>query len=378
MSPTSLRELSPAPATPRRHLRRRLTALALAAMAATTGSIITGVATAPEALAADNGQWSVFPAQPKGRQDRVAYFLEVSAGQTYKDAMTIRNRLERPVVLNLRSADAFNTNSGGFAPRKIGTLNTGVGSWVKLSQTTVTVPAKAQVTVPFTMTVPRSASPGDHVGAVLALDPTIRGNATGTVLGTTYEVGARVYARVAGQLTNQLSIKDVQLDVTQKAIVPFLQHGTGTISYTVVNTGNTRINATEQIAVTGLFGRSLSEFPARGLPELLPGGEFVVAMPWDGVPALDLVHIRVDVQAPNVSAGGDRSDWVISWLFLLLVLGVILAFMAYRRWRDRRRGEDAQPVSAAAGTPFPSAVSVTTAGGLETDQARGKRGRHGS
>ena len=367
-------------ASTRRGLARRLIPLLIATTLASTGAIVLSATTAPAADAADNGQWSVFPVQPQGRQDRVAYFLDVSAGQTYRDGVTIKNRLTRPMFLEMRAADAFNSNAGGFAPREKGKPNTGVGAWIKMPVTSVTIPAKSQKTVYFTMTVPRNASPGDHVGAIMALDPTIRGSqAGGTVIGTTYEVGARVYARVQGTLNTQMSVENVQLDIKQKATIPFLQRGTGVIRYTVVNTGNTRINATEQISVTGLFGRSLSEFPARGVPEILPGGSFVVEAPWDGVPALDLVHVRVDLQAPGVSAGGDHTEWVVSWLFLLIVLGLIIAFMAYRWWRDRNREPQDSAPTPAAPSPFPSAVGgalPTTAS--RTPVGRGGRRRSGS
>ncbi len=377
MSPTTLGQFDSTRVSVR-HRGRRLAALALAMLTVTTGAVITGVVTAPEALAADNGQWSVFPVQPRGRQDRVAYFLEVAAGQTYKDAVTIRNKLDRPIFLELRTADAMNAQAGGFAPRRPGEPNTGVGSWVKLPTKSVNIAAKATITIPLIMTVPRNATPGDHVGAILALDPTVRGTAAGgTQIGATYEVGARVYARVAGQLTTQMSIQDVELEVKQKAIFPFFQHGKGVIRYTIVNTGNTRINATEKVEVTGLFGRSISSFPTRGVPELLPGGSFVVELAWDGVPALDQVHIRVDLQAPGASAGGDRTDWVISWIFLLIVLGLILAFMAYRWWRNRNREED-EPTPLTSGTPFPSSVGVTSSAvGVEASPGRSRHGRRG-
>ena len=344
-----------------RHRGRRVAALALAMLAVTTSAVITGVVTAPEALAADNGQWSVYPIQPAGRTDRVNYLLEVAAGGTYRDAVTLVNKTSNLLVLELWAADAANSNAGGFAPRDQGKPNNGVGSWVKLSIDKVIIPPKAEKTVPFTMTVPRNATPGDHIGAVMAVAPFIRGQfpAGGTVLSARYSVGTRVYVRVAGTLTSQLAVKDVQLDVTKKAIFPFIQHGTGFIRYTVVNTGNTVLRPTQQLTVTGLFGRSLGDFPIRGIPEILPGGEFVVETPWDGIPALDAVHIRVDLQADNASAGGDRSDWVISWIFLLIVLGLILAFMAYRRWRNRQRDDDENPPTPASTSPFPSMVSAS-------------------
>ena len=361
MRPTTLSEPTPeTTAAPRRRLRR-LAAVSLATVVAATGCIVTGIVTAPEALAADNGQWSVFPAQPNGRQDRVNYLLEVAPGGTYKDAVTLKNKTSKLLVLEAWAADAFNSNAGGFAPRDEGKPNTGVGNWIKLSTPKVIIPPKASSTIPFTMTVPRSATPGDHIGAIMAVAPFIRGQfpAGGTVISARYSVGARVYVRVAGPLTPQLSVKDVQLDVTKKAIVPFLQKGTGVIRYTVVNTGNTVLRPAQQLTVTGLFGRSLGDFPLQGIPEILPGGEFVVENPWDEVPALDLVHVRVDLQAEGVSAGGDQSQWVISWIFLLVVAGLILAYMGYRRWRDSRRDGEA-PASTPAGTaPFPSMVSAS-------------------
>lgn len=127
------------------------------------------LAAAP-ARAADNGSWSV---QPVSSAVAARPYFHVSAdrGQTIEDSVVVVNKTDEPLTFRLYAADAYNTaRDGGFAVRTPGERMRGVGAWAEPAKDRVTVPGRKSVTVPFTIRVPADAEPGDHPGAIVALD----------------------------------------------------------------------------------------------------------------------------------------------------------------------------------------------------------------
>jgi hypothetical protein len=177
-----------------------------------------------------------------------------------------------------------------------------------------------------------------------------------------------------------LSVTDVTVDTLEKAQIPFLQQGKATISYTVVNTGNTRISANQALLITGLFGQTIAQPNLPKAPEILPGEQITLVQQWDSVPAFNQAHVRVEFQATDVggqevTAAGDATVWYVPWLFLLGIALVVGLIVVGRWWRERRATErdTMEPTTlGAAGTPFP-----TLASGAAASPAPSGRGRSG-
>src|SRR3954454_24822773 len=92
-----------------------------------TALVATGIVTAttftlpftPAAHAADNGAWSVYPTsnpQP-GETFRPFFLLDLRAGATTQDPVTVTNKTNESATCNLYVADAYNSDEGGFAWR---------------------------------------------------------------------------------------------------------------------------------------------------------------------------------------------------------------------------------------------------------------------
>ncbi|WP_159052189.1 WxL protein peptidoglycan domain-containing protein, partial [Streptomyces niveiscabiei] len=131
------------------------------------------------ARAADNGSWSVYPASTAVAA-RPYFFVSADPGHTVRDKVVVANKTDRPMRFRLYAADAYNTaRDGGFAVKSVGEKMSGVGAWAKLPGSSVSVPARGTVTVPFTITVPAGAEPGDHPGAIVALDEKVEAGGGG-------------------------------------------------------------------------------------------------------------------------------------------------------------------------------------------------------
>ncbi|TQK44519.1 uncharacterized protein DUF916 [Streptomyces sp. SLBN-118] len=290
----------------------------------------------PAAQAADNGNWSVYPAASE-LGGRPYFHLSANPGTTLTDQVTVTNKTAAPLTFRLYAADGYNTErDGGFAVRTRGEKQRGVGAWARPQRERVTVPAQSSVTVPYTLTVPEDAEPGDHPGALVALDERI-GAATGSVaVGIQQAVGARVYLRVGGPTVAALSVEDVTFSHDQP-LVPGTGESSALISYTLHNRGNVTLNPTVALKAEGLFGRDLLDRDLKKVPsELLPRQKIRLTERWSGAPQLEWGEVRLTASARDVRESAGVSFLALPWLVALLLVAAVAGAGAWVRVHRRR------------------------------------------
>ncbi|MEU4238173.1 DUF916 domain-containing protein [Actinoplanes sp. NPDC026619] len=301
--------------------------------------------------------WTVRTASNGYGEDRSSYSYAVNPGGTIKDAMVVANRGKIPLSLAVYTADGFTTGTGQLDLRNRETKATGIGLWVKTAGTTVAVPAGQAVPVPFTVTVPPNATPGDYVGGILT---SLTQPSSTETINVERRLGIRIKLRVGGDLKPALSIENLAVDWTGSGN-PFAD-GDATVSYTIHNTGNTGLSATQAVRIEGpfsMFGTDAAKIAAP--PELLPGETWKFSVPVHGVaPAIDLTAtvtltpIATDASGSTSSLPAVRESThfaAISWSLILLILVVIALIVAAvvisRRNRARRREREAERVQKA-------------------------------
>ncbi|WP_433450233.1 WxL protein peptidoglycan domain-containing protein [Streptomyces sp. CA-142005] len=292
---------------------------------------------ATPAHAADNGSWSVYPVASKIAA-RPYFYLSADPGQTLTDKVAVQNKTGRPLTFRLYAADAYNTaRDGGFAVRTVKERMLGVGAWARLAKSRVTVPGHTTVTVPFTLRVPPGAQPGDHPGAVVALDERVDPGSGRLALGVQRAVGARVYLRVGGPTLPALSVGQLRITHHQP-LIPGLGTGTATVSYTLRNTGNVTLDPTVELKARGLFGRTLLDRELTRVPsELLPGQRVRLTETWSKAPQLDRAEVTLTASATGTRQSASASFLALPWLLagLVFVAGVVTGALLVRARRAR-------------------------------------------
>ncbi|WOX24458.1 WxL protein peptidoglycan domain-containing protein [Streptomyces solicathayae] len=288
--------------------------------------------------AAENGEWAVFPAASQ-LGSRPYFYLSADAGSSVTDKVTVSNKTAGPLTFRLYGADAYNTaRDGGFAVRTRGEKQTGAGAWIRPANDRVTVPARSRVTVPFTLSVPADAEPGDHPGAVVALDERIASGGDGSVaVGVQRAVGARVYLRVNGPTVPALSVEDVTL-AQDRPLVPGTRESSALVSYTLHNRGNVTLNPRVALRAEGVFGRTLLDRNLARIPsELLPRQKIRLTERWADAPQFDWGQVTLTATAKDVRESAHASFLALPWL-----VGVVLLTAgtgAGGWWLLRRRRE---------------------------------------
>jgi hypothetical protein len=332
-----------------------LTAVLLTVLPAFAGLALgTGTASA-----ADNGTWAVYPTPaskaPDALPDRQYFYLEAAPGASVSDKVSVFNVSDHPITFRLYGADAYNTpRDGGFALRAAGQRMTGVGAWTTVdtgsagaagapggTAGTLTVPAHTRADVPITVKVPADAEPGDHPGAVVALDTTPEAGSTGNggkvAVGIQRAVGARIYLRVSGPAVPAVTVEDVRIDRSDP-LLPGLGSSRATIRYTLVNRGTVTLHPKLALKASGWFGGTVfSRGPTDLGVDLLPGQRVQLTAPWPHPPQFDHVSLKLTVTGTDVSGDASAGFLAVPWFPVGLVLLLAGLLLGARRLRARRR-----------------------------------------
>jgi hypothetical protein len=300
--------------------------------------------TTPEAPASETtpseAGFAVQPSGPDGPGNRDWFVYTLDPGAVFGDTVAISNLSDRPIRFVIYPTDAVSVvDTGGFAAIKDTETPVDVGTWIELAAGEYSVPPGQRIDVPFKITVPEDAEPGDHAGAILAVDADEgAGDPNSAPDGITFNVlhrmGARVYVRVSGPTAPALRIDD--LDVERDG-------GKATVIWDVENTGNLRLSPTAELRITGLFGRTVRTVPVQQLPELLPGANFVGASIVTGLPSYEPLTAHLVVSAEGVRT--ERSKQFASYPWLLIALAVLVVSAWWYRRRRRRHSRTAPPPS---------------------------------
>jgi hypothetical protein len=365
--------------TARRSSRpRRLVASGIAAFLA---AILAGGLVAVPAHAADPDPqpltWSVQPSTAKGLDERPNLSYTLAPGTTEVDYVAVSNFSEQPLTLDLYATDADTTPEGDFGLLPAAEEPTDAGSWITLKKDRVRVPARSRTTVPFSMTVPDDATPGDHVGGVVASLTTGADGGDAGRVAIEQRAGTRLYVRVLGELTTELALEDVQTtyDVSTN---PFAS-GVAEVRYTVRNTGNVRMSARRSVELAGPFGLGKRTVEADEIGELPPGSTAEYIQRFEGVlPAgrvtgtVTLTPYPLGVEQAEAGAPIEASagSWALSWpLALALLVLVLLGYAIVRgtsALRVRRDAARAAALESARAEGRAEAANATTGQGDPT------------
>jgi hypothetical protein len=290
---------------------------------------------------ADGLVWSVKPTDNAIGTGRPNFGYRADPGASVQDSLDVTNRGDATLTLAVHAADAFTPQGGGIDLLPEGRKSVDVGSWISLGGDSITLDPQQTVTVPFTLTVPTDATPGDHAGGIV----TTITSGSGT-LAVERRLGSRLLVRVSGDLAPRLGLSGLSVDYGTQ-FDPF-SPATATVTYTVANTGNVRLDAHPAIVVSGPFGMLRRAVATEDLGELLPGNSrrFQVHVP--AVWAFFHLSARVTLEPfpsnPNDSASqldlstvsASTATFALNWGQAILFLVVAALVLAGLRWRRRR------------------------------------------
>ena len=295
---------------------------------------------APTAHAEDTVGISISPVDQKGATTgRTRFSYKADPGQVVSDQVKVSNVGTTTLEVTVFAADAYNDDNGDFALKPTAEKSVGAAAWTAFSgkpQVKLTLARGESKVVPFTVTIPKDATPGDHTAGVLASATT-----PGQVA-VERRIADRMYVRVSGKLQPALTISS--FGATHHSGVNPLA-GSITVAATITNTGNVALEGVTTLTATTWFGLSVGQLSRKELREILPGNTVTVNLEIAGVPQVGFANVKLLLQS---GISGDAPDpgplpvfqretfvTAIPWVGLgviVLVVGAVL----FLRWRRRR------------------------------------------
>lgn len=312
-----------------------------------TGLLAVSLLPATAAHAADGDDpagVSLRPADSTGAFDgRTNYRYAVDPGQTVKDFAAVVNTGSAVTDFTLLATDAFNDENGDFALLATDEDPKLTGQWVTFengaNRMTVTLAPGEGRLVPFTLTLPADATPGDHVAGIVASALGEEGQVQ-----VDRRVAIRLYARVAGDLQPNLTISSLAATYDGDWWNPLT--GSVTVTYTVSNPGNVALAANTDGGVNTWFGIGVTPKTGGGIKEILPGNSATYEYTSPGVGQLLYLnpYLRIepfvdstDVASYTLAAPSSRDTVLFAVPWVLLIALAVIALVAALIMRRRRR-----------------------------------------
>lgn len=291
--------------------------------------------------------FGIQPASSKGPDGRGYFDLGSTPGGQYTDRIAVTNYADQPITLTLHPTDAVNTPEGDFALLPPNASSVQFAPWIKIpsQNLTLNLGPRGTVVLPFQLQVPKSATPGDHVGGITATLQSFVISPSGQRVQLLQSVGTRIFVRVSGPLHPAFTIE--RLVARYKGTLNPVGSGRVTLTYIVHNTGNVALGGQQTVSVSGLFGSKNTAKKTPRIQLLLPGFSVGESVAFPGVfPEFVMTgHVSISPlvipgsqQPPSGPYRGTVHFWAVPWILVLIVVIVLglLSWLILRRRRRRR------------------------------------------
>jgi hypothetical protein len=332
----------------------------LAPLASTFVILALGFGAMP-ASAAGIGGFAVRPAQSDSRNPaaRAYFIIPANPGSTRREAVVVTNHGSKPLVLEVDPVDGLTGVTSGVVYANRGVPVRGAGAWVTPDVRSVTAPPGGVSHVHFTVKVPQSAVPGDHL-AGLALQVA---KATKSKGGLSVTMVMRAVVGIELQVPG-VAAKRIQISSLALAPLP----GT-TVPSVVVTLEDVGRKLCQPRLTVAIRGAHTTRHATQTLGTILPGDKIAYPFRWPGAlgygsyavsaaathcgPEIAMHGIatysrsgtRAGQSASTFGAtaplpGASHGWW--SWLYGLIVLPALLTawLLLLLRRRRARIGED--------------------------------------
>jgi hypothetical protein len=301
-------------------------------------------------------RWGIAPGPSETEGERSEFAFTLNPGESLVDRVAITNLSPVDLTFDIYSADGIITDDGDPAILDQFSPVVDLGAWIGFNQIEVTVPAESSIGLPFRVTVPSDALPGEHCGGLVAsLQRADAAPADATSLVVDARTAVWTCVTVPGEVAAALDLDAV--GVRYRPGRGGFGGGTVEVTGEVVNTGNLRLASVARLRVKSPWGWWERTGADVSLAEVLPGQSLPFSVTLDGVPPWARLGVELTlapVARPDLPRAPDqwvtRSVWAAPWIAALgaLALAGLGYWLATIRRRHRRRIDRAVAAALAA------------------------------
>src|SRR5260221_7748242 len=171
---------------------------------------------APHVFATAEGTLGAYPtnydiSKPKTKS---WFIYELKPGETKEDSITVVNNSDTIINVKVYPVDATTTSDGAFALLNEDQRQADVGSWVQMAKSQITINPRDRQDVPFTITIPKFATVGDHAGGIIVQEAkAVAATNQGIGLNIVSRIGTRIYETIPGAKVIKLDVRDISYKI---------------------------------------------------------------------------------------------------------------------------------------------------------------------
>ncbi len=264
--------------------------------------------------------------------------LNSEKGGNYTLKLTITNVTVNPLEVTATTNDFVSADDSGnpkiltdtSAPEGTYSLRSWVGPIAPL-----TLQPKQSQTITVAVNVPANAESGGHYGVIRFSGVSPKGQAQVTLNAS---VGTLLLARVAGNITEKLTVKDMFTEQKGKRGGLFAS-GPVNIVTQVSNTGNVHVKPVGTMTIKDTFGKTVGSYPfGSNIKNVLPGGTRRYDQTFDKKFLFGryTAHVEAGYGTTGGVLIGDTTFWIIPIkLIAFAVIFAVLFILIFRRLLKR-------------------------------------------
>lgn len=267
--------------------------------------------------------------------------LTIGRGETWASSLKVVNTNPYEVTYYAQVMDFSAEGEGGAASLSpvVGGASIGLASWVSVPAEPIIVPPGSSAEVPFTVNIPRGASPGGHYAAILVGTQPPQVASGGASVAVSTLVSSLLFVRIEGDVVERGRIREFR---TERELY---QKSEALFSLRFENTGNTHLLPRGLITIYNMWGKERGVLPineSSSFGNVLPQSIRKFEFSWQGDMTVSDIGRYSAVATLSYGDGGKQSAsattyfWVVPIVPVASVLGSILAFILILIWLIRR------------------------------------------
>lgn len=270
--------------------------------------------------------------------------MSAEKGQSWQSSIKVINVNDYELTVYASVVDFIPRGESGevsFVPiNKEDELNNTLAEWINITNEPIVVPSEQTVEIPFSITVPKDASPGGHYSAVLIGTKPIQDNKKETKVQTSQMVTSLIFTRIAGDINESGDIREFR---TTKS---FLSRPEATFELRFENRGNVYLQPQGEIKIFNMWGEERGIIPINQnshygkVPQKTAGSDGIrkFTFDWKGEWSMaDIGRYRAEVTLAYGAddrqfANSETTFWVVPFKLLFSVLLGIIVFIFLVSW----------------------------------------------
>ena len=182
---------------------------------------------------------------PNNPRSSSIFIYSLDQGKIIADAITVINNTTEKKTILIYAVDSVVSSDGAFGCAQKVEPKTGVGSWIKLAKSEVTLGPVSNQKVSFDITAPKEVDVGEHNGCIVLEEKKQEPVNAGGGIVLNFRTAIRVAVTIPGEIIRNLEISGYTIEKKS--------NGGILLKPKIKNTGNVSIDATVTLYVNYFF-----------------------------------------------------------------------------------------------------------------------------